>query len=346
MTKQSPRLSVTVLSHNYGRYLAGCLDSILAQSFTDFEVIVIDDCSDDGTPRVLEPYRQDPRVRVVRHEQNRGFVGSLVEGTEELSRGELVTVVSADDAVIDRHAFARQIEVFDRTPDLSFCFSGFVRFERSPEHWTESVTPLADDRVLSERDAFATLLSGRHLHPLHSGTMIRAASYRRAGGYRRDLRMAIDCALWPLLALQGPVGYVATPLYGYRIHGGQMSQSLAVGRRCLEELMRGIDLGCAAAAARGWKVTALRDDARSFKIGAAAMEDAFAGRRRLALQRLLAAVSYRPVLALSSSVLRGVVVRLLLGESVTNRLRAALSRSPDTSLASPPSGSGLNRPGF
>lgn len=319
-----PRLSVTVLSYNYGRYLAGCLDSILGQTFTDFEVIVIDDRSTDGTSEMLAPYLRDPRVRSVRHEQNLGFVGSLIEGTEKLSHGELVTVISADDLVFDRDAFRQQVRQFDREPGLAFCFSGFTRFSPALR---EQVTPLAEDCVFSSEEAFSTIVTGRRLHPLHSGTMIRAEAYRRVGGYRRDMAMAIDCALWPLLALEGPVGYVAAPLYGYRQHTGQMSQGIAVGRRCLDEVMRGIDLACTAAAARGLETEQLRRDARDFRIGAATMEDAFAGRRRLALSRWAAAMTYDPALALRSRTLQSALLRALAGERATKRLQRTLGHA-------------------
>src|SRR5207244_4000882 len=64
MVLTNPLLSVTVLNYNYARFLPGCLDSILRQSFQDFELIVIDDCSTDGSLEVIRPYLSDPRVRL------------------------------------------------------------------------------------------------------------------------------------------------------------------------------------------------------------------------------------------------------------------------------------------
>src|SRR3954447_15199517 len=95
--KPAPTLSVTVLNYNYGSYLPQCLDSILGQTFQDFELIVIDDCSTDNSVGVIQPYLADPRVRLVAHRKNVGYCGSLIEGTETHSSGELVTVISADD---------------------------------------------------------------------------------------------------------------------------------------------------------------------------------------------------------------------------------------------------------
>src|SRR5690349_16463170 len=124
---QPPTLSVTVLNYNYGRYLRQCLDSILSQSFTEFEVIVIDDCSDDDSLEILEEYLCDERVRVVAHRQNLGYTSSLVEGTEVLSRGEFVSVISADDMALNPHAFELQIGLLHQDSSVTFCFTAFAR---------------------------------------------------------------------------------------------------------------------------------------------------------------------------------------------------------------------------
>src|SRR6188768_2020632 len=126
--KPAPTLSVTVLNYNYGNYLPQCLDSILAQTFEDFELIVVDDCSTDNSLEVIKPYLRDPRVRLVSHAKNVGYSGSLIEGTEAHSRGDFVTVISADDMVRRPDAFERQIELLSAHPEASFCFTGYDKF--------------------------------------------------------------------------------------------------------------------------------------------------------------------------------------------------------------------------
>ena len=84
--EHTPRLSVVVLNYNYGRYLPGCLKSILDQTFTDFELIIIDDCSTDDSRAVIAPFLSDSRVRLHAHTTNLGYAKSIIEGTEEISR--------------------------------------------------------------------------------------------------------------------------------------------------------------------------------------------------------------------------------------------------------------------
>src|SRR5688500_8060750 len=73
--RPAPTPSVTVLNYNYGSYLPRCLESILEQTYQDFELIVIDDCSTDNSLEVVKPYLSDPRVRLVSHAKNVGYSG-------------------------------------------------------------------------------------------------------------------------------------------------------------------------------------------------------------------------------------------------------------------------------
>ncbi|MGZ4709722.1 MAG: glycosyltransferase family 2 protein, partial [Acidimicrobiales bacterium] len=79
-----PRVSVLITSYNYARFLPTAVDSVLNQSGVDVDVLVIDDASTDETPEVSEHLTRDTRVRVLRHEQNRGHIPSVNEGLDAL----------------------------------------------------------------------------------------------------------------------------------------------------------------------------------------------------------------------------------------------------------------------
>src|SRR5690242_18034091 len=68
--QHTPTLSVTVLNYNYAHYLPQCLDSILSQTWTDFELTLINDCSTDNSLEIIKPYLADPRIKFVNHEVN------------------------------------------------------------------------------------------------------------------------------------------------------------------------------------------------------------------------------------------------------------------------------------
>jgi hypothetical protein len=308
-----PVLSVTVLNYNYGGYLPECIESILDQTFKDFELIVIDDCSTDNSREVIQRYLSDPRVRLVAHQQNVGYGGSLIEGTEVHSTGEYVTVISADDVVRRADAFERQIELLQAHPEASFCFSSYQRFLSETGEVLQEQHSYESSRVIPGPVFFREYLTEQQIQVLHSGTMLRKSAYTRAGGYRRDLRMTLDFAMWPVLALEGDVAYCDAPLYGYRTHAAQMSSSFKKQHANFVEVMTSVKGSCDAAVRRGIPIGSLRDDAIRYALFAVALDDAFGGRPALALFRSLSAVLMESRLALTSRGLWIVLARLTLG---------------------------------
>jgi hypothetical protein len=308
-----PTLSVTVLNYNYGGYLPGCLDSILNQTFHDFELIVIDDCSTDNSLDVITPYLADPRVRLVAHQANVGYGGSLIEGTEAQSTGEFVTVISADDLVHRPDAFERQIGLLQAHPSATFCFSGYERFLHETGEVVKEQHSYAGDRLIPGPVFLRDYLTRQQTQVLHSGTMLRKSAYLRAGGYRRDLRMTLDFAMWPVLALQGDVAYCDTPLYSYRTHAAQMSSSFKKQHANFVEVMKSVEGACDAAVRQGVPIGDLRGEAIRYALFAVALDDAFGGRSSLAWYRTGSAILLQPRLALSSRGLWITLARLLFG---------------------------------
>jgi hypothetical protein len=308
-----PTLSVTVLNYNYGAYLPACLDSILGQTFRDFELIIIDDCSTDNSVQVITPYLADPRVRLVAHQANVGYCGSLIEGTEVQSAGELVTVISADDLVRRPDAFERQVRLLQDHPEVSFCFSGYQRFEHETGEVVQEQHSYPGDRTIPGPVFLREYLTQQEIQVLHSGTMLRKSAYLRAGGYRRDLRMTLDFAMWPVLALQGDVAYCDDALYSYRTHAGQMSTSFSKQHANFVEVMKSVDGACEAAIRQGVPIGSLHDDAIRYALFAVALDDAFGGRPALALYRSISALLLQPRLSLTSRGLWITMSRLILG---------------------------------
>ena len=317
------KLSVTVLNYNYGRYLARVLDSILGQTMADFEVIVIDDCSRDDSAEIVRDYLTDPRVRFVRHEQNAGYVSSLIEGTEVLSRGTYAMVVSADDLVVSPRAFEQQVAALDRQPLAAFSFSAFQRMTAETGEILGTHRSFDEDGLLPGAEFLRAYITGKDIQVLHSGCMFRLASYREAGGYRRDFRYAVDFALWQMLATIGDVAYVAEPLYPYGIHASQMSSSATGVRRSTAEVLASIEASCASAAEHGLVHVGLLEQALDYCLFSVAVDDAFAGRSRLAMRRCLTALRQRPMAALRARRLRIIALRILLGDHLYWRVRGA-----------------------
>ena len=314
-TNPPPVLSVTVLNYNYGRYLPACLDSILAQTFRDFEVVVIDDRSTDESLEIVKPYLEDPRVRLVSHEKNSGYRSSLIEGTEQYSRGEFLMVISADDRVARSDAFERQLALIHRHADAAFCFSSYERFDDATDAVLETQHSYQGDQLLEGERFFRDYTTRQFVQVLHSGTMIRRSAYEKSGGYRRDLGICLDFAMWLVLALEGPVAYCDDTLYAYRSHATQMSQSFKKVHTNAKECVSAVEVACARARERGLAIHEIREEAIQYILFAIAIDDAFSGRTTLAISRSVSALVLEPRLTLASSGLPIVIARLVLGES-------------------------------
>lgn len=124
MSLSTHRVTVLLPVYNGAPFLREALDSIFAQTFRDFELLVIDDGSTDGSDRIAESYN-DPRLRLVRNGANLGLVTTLNKGLR-MAQGEYVARMDADDISLP-HRLATQVRFLDRNPTVGVCGS-WVRF--------------------------------------------------------------------------------------------------------------------------------------------------------------------------------------------------------------------------
>ncbi|MDR0832716.1 MAG: glycosyltransferase [Candidatus Symbiothrix sp.] len=118
-------ISVVIPVYNGENYLAEAIDSILGQSFTDFELIVINDGSTDATVAILENYK-DPRLKVVHNDGNKGIVYSLNKGLD-LCQGKYIARMDADDIALPQR-FQVQYDFMEANPDVGICGSAIQTF--------------------------------------------------------------------------------------------------------------------------------------------------------------------------------------------------------------------------
>ncbi|UEM05094.1 glycosyltransferase [Skermanella rosea] len=197
----APLVSVVTGYYNRGPLVRRTVDSILGQSFRDFELIAFNDCSKDDTGRQLDAY-DDPRLTVIHHERNTGFTRGIMNAIAR-SRGRYVAVQGSGDASApDR--LARQVEMFERNPDVVAvgCHyrnivegSGMVRV-RTPSADGLTVEKLRKSNIFS-----------------HGEVMFRRDAYERAGGYRSEFTFSQDYDLWLRLIGQGRFAVVPEVLY-------------------------------------------------------------------------------------------------------------------------------------
>lgn len=203
--------------------LPECIDSILSQTFRDFEVLIMDDCSPDNTPEVAQSFR-DPRVIHVRNQPNLGHLRNYNKGIG-LARGEYIWLISADDRLRRTDALERYVAAMDSNPDAGFAFCPGVALREGREtHILEYSTHGTSDRLFPGRQLFLKLLKGNSV--LAAAGMVRRKAYEKVGMFPLDLPFSGDWYLWLKFSLHFDAVYIAEPMVNYRYHQLAMSNAL------------------------------------------------------------------------------------------------------------------------
>ena len=205
-----PTISVVMSAFNNAEFVDAAIESVLGQSFFDFELIVIDDGSTDGTGELLQQFADsDCRVRLIRRE-NRGLTVSLNEGLA-LARGEFVARMDADDVAL-RDRFERQLACLRAHADCVLLGSAVTLIDPC------GVEVVRGGHVAGHDAIDAALLAGEGSSVYHPSTMMRRDALARVGGYRPDYNGAEDLDLFLRLAEVGRVENLPDALLQYRIH--------------------------------------------------------------------------------------------------------------------------------
>ncbi len=209
----SPRVTVFMPAYNREHYVAGAVESVLAQSYRDFELLVIDDGSSDATASIVAGY-DDPRLRLVRNERNLGIPHTRNLGMR-LARGEYVAMLDTDDLARPSR-LKRQVCFLDRRPEVAAVGSWAWRIDaKGRRRWLLK-------RPVRARDVRARLLFRGCLRT--PSVMARRAVLERYP-FRSDFPVCSDSEVWTRVALDHACANLPLPLISYRIHGDAITKS-------------------------------------------------------------------------------------------------------------------------
>ena len=213
-----PRISVVVPCYRLGHLLADCVESILSQTYTDLEVLIMDDCSPDNTAEVAATLT-DPRVRYVRNDPNLGHLKNYNRGLS-LARGDYMWLISADDRLRRPYVAERFVKLLDARPDVGYVFCPVMKFTSDGDTHVYGGHGVRDV-IFNGHDFLRTLANGNAV-PAPSG-LVRRSCYERISMFPLDMPFAGDWYLWSAFALFTNVAYLAEPMVGYRVHTGNMT---------------------------------------------------------------------------------------------------------------------------
>ncbi len=220
-----PTVSVIIPNYNHARYLRQRLESVLGQTYQDFEVILLDDCSTDESQSILREYAADPRVRMEFNEKNSGSTFKQWNKGVRLARGEYVWIAESDD-YSDARFLERLVAVLETEPKSTFVYCRSWRID-GDERPCGFVDPEFPDDIRHRWSADycadgSTECRNYMIHcntvPNASAVLFRKAVYERVGGADESLRLCGDWKLWASMTMGERISYVADPLNYYRFH--------------------------------------------------------------------------------------------------------------------------------
>lgn len=238
-------VSVVIPTYNSARYIGAAVESVLAQSFTDFEVIVVDDGSTDSTSEVIAKFRSP--VRYVR-QRNAGVAEARNRGIRE-SGGYYVAFLDADDTWLSTK-LGRQVAALRQSSQYRACYSAYTVCD-------EALNRLVVQRNLRRGPALEELLLRGNIIG-NCSVLCERALFSVVGGFDSDLSQCADWDMWIRLATVTEFLYLDEPLVNYRQHGSSMSRRPdLLERDSVRVLEKGFSLPAVPAAVLAQRRTAL-----------------------------------------------------------------------------------------
>jgi glycosyltransferase involved in cell wall biosynthesis len=217
----NPKVSFIVPCYKLGHLLPDCINSILAQTHSDLEILIMDDCSPDNTAVVAQSFT-DSRVMHVRNESNLGHLANYNKGIG-LAKGEYIWLISADDFLRKPYVLEKYVRLLDDHPNIGYVFCPAMRFVRGQDAGVmESTAPRDCDTVFPGHDFLLR-------HELHSdcvpapAALVRRECYEKLSLFPLDMPFCGDWYLWCLFALYHDIGYFAEPMVCRRFHDANIT---------------------------------------------------------------------------------------------------------------------------
>jgi len=207
-------VSVVIATCNMGRYLAQEVESVLAQSYRDVDVSIVDDGSTDDTPSIVQQWEKEPRVRV--HRQEKGGQARAKNRAIALSRGCFVAFLDADDVWLP-DKLARQMPLFRRRPEVGVVYSDYERIDGEGR-------PLPKGPIRMHRGWVSGALLIDNFVPFPSA-VVRRTCLEHYGPFDESLAMGIDYDLWLRLSAHYQFDFTPAATVRYRVWSGQMSKN-------------------------------------------------------------------------------------------------------------------------
>lgn len=215
-------ISIVLPTYNGADYLAEALESILAQTHTHWELLIVDDCSTDATAQIAAQYAaRDARIRLLRHAVNKKLPAALNTGFDA-AQGAYLTWTS-DDNLYQPHALARMLQVLQAQPEVDLVYADMLTITADGQPLGRA-TAEPPELLVRKSVIGACFLYTRHLQ-------------ERTGRYDESLFLVEDYDFWLRASMHGRFLPLHEDLYSYRVHGSSLTATKKPRILALREAM-------------------------------------------------------------------------------------------------------------
>jgi glycosyltransferase involved in cell wall biosynthesis len=248
----APIVSFVIPCYRLAKFLTECVESVLAQSYANLEILILDDHSPDDTPKVSEVLisaNPGAEISYVRNTKNLGNIRNYNKGIA-MARGSYVWILSPDDRLRNRYIVEKYVRVMEanRHVGYAFCPAHMVQDDRDLGLFQESVYG-SEDRILDSKQIIKDMVD-HTVGPVAPSVMVRKECYERVTLFPEDMPHRGDTYVWSMIAMKYDVAYFSEAMVDYRVHDDSMMSMLA--RENTERLLED-DI------AVPWRIKALAD---------------------------------------------------------------------------------------
>lgn len=214
MQTKNPKVSICIPNYNYDCFIADAIQSTLDQTYKNFELIIVDNCSTDDSEEVIKSF-SDPRIKFYKNDRTihgiRNFNKCL-----SLAHGEYIVLLHADDKLTP-NSIEKRVEMLDSNPNVGLVHSSGIIIDAKGAV-IEEIRPDDKDYIVRGQDEFKRLIFKNYIL-VSAVVMVRKKCYEAVGDYSEEYAYCPDWGMWLRIALNYDVGFISEPLGYYRKHG-------------------------------------------------------------------------------------------------------------------------------
>jgi glycosyltransferase involved in cell wall biosynthesis len=216
------KVSVVIPTYDCVKYFREAIESIANQTFTDMEIIIVDDYCTDGTEKLIEVYSKIPNIKVIKHERNRGLAESLNDGLT-MATGEYAAIQHSDDVSLPQR-LEKEVAYLDSHPNVALVGTWCQNIDIADQPmrdgwWLRQVKKIPDDpKIIRDKLLEMNVL-------IHTSVMFRKSILSSVGWYDQGAVPSEDFDLWLRISEKYDIGIIRETLTKYRHHPKQISNT-------------------------------------------------------------------------------------------------------------------------